>query len=138
MLDSLVIQSCLFTKYLLWSPRAQKLWLMLIHSPLVYCHTSCDMSLKMGGFGEIVRRLQKKSSPCRCEALDVLFRQRDTARQDWEAVCPGHRTDYAWDQPTGSNKLCICIKDGSAAFRDMTTHEYSLDAVKVPLLLQFH
>ena len=70
----------------------------------------------------------------RCEGLDVLFQQRDAARQDWEAVRPGHKTDYAWDQPLGSHKLCICIRDGSAAFRDMTTHEYSLDFVKVCLL----
>ncbi len=64
----------------------------------------------------------------------MLFQQRDAARHDWEAVRPGQKTDYAWDQPSGSHKLCVCIKDGSAAFRDMTTHEYGLDTVKVRLL----
>ena len=67
----------------------------------------------------------------------MLFQQRDAVRQDCEAVRSGDRTDYAWDQPSGSHKLRVCIKDGSAAFRDMTTHEYSLDAVKVAPLLHY-
>ena len=71
---------------------------------------------------------------CRCEGLDVLFQQRDAARHEWEAVRPGQSTDYAWDLPLGSHKLCISIKDSSAAFRDMTTHEYSLDLIKAWLL----
>ena len=75
--------------------------------------------------------LRSHTSFFRCEGLDVLFQQRDLARHDWEAVRSGHKTDYAWDQPSGAHKLCVCIKDSSAAFRDMTTHEYSLDFVKV-------
>ncbi len=66
----------------------------------------------------------------------MLFQQRDTARHDWEAVRPGQKTDYAWDLPSGPYKLSVCIKDGSTAFRDMTTHEYSLDIIKVQLLFQ--
>lgn len=61
----------------------------------------------------------------------MLFQQRDAPKHEWEAVQPGQTTDYAWDQPSGSHKLCVSIKDSSAAFRDMTTHEYSLDAIKV-------
>ena len=61
----------------------------------------------------------------------MLFQQRDAPRQDWEGVGPGQKTDYAWDQPMGSHKLCVSVRDASAAFRDVTTHEYSLDVIRV-------
>ena len=61
----------------------------------------------------------------------MLFQQRDAPRQDWEGVGPGQRTDYAWDQPMGSHRLCVSVRDTSAAFRDVTTHEYSLDVIRV-------
>ncbi len=61
----------------------------------------------------------------------MLFQQRDALRQDWEGVGPGQRTDYAWDQPMGSHRLCVSVRDASAAFRDVTTHEYSLDVIRV-------
>ena len=31
----------------------------------------------------------------------------------------------------GSQKLCVSIQDTSAAFRDVTTHEYSLNIIRV-------
>lgn len=61
----------------------------------------------------------------------MLFQQQDAPRQDWEGVGPGQRRDYAWDQPMGSHRLCVSVRDASAAFRDVTTHEYSLDVIRV-------
>ena len=48
------------------------------------------------------------------------------------SVCA--QVDYAWDEPMAAHRLRVML-DTDSTFRDVGTHEYNLDIIKVGLLL---
>ena len=76
---------------------------------------------------------------CRCEGAVVKFVQRDVEGEGWQALEPGQLTDYAWDEPLGSNRLRVMVREGrrlADVENDLLNlrpniNEYQLDMIKV-------
>ena len=72
---------------------------------------------------------------CRCERVRVRFQQRDVGGE-WEALEPGTAADFAWEEPLAARRLRVRMDGCGGAWRDGAVHEYSLDVLRVCLLVE--
>ena len=68
----------------------------------------------------------------------MKFVQRELEVEAWQALEPGQSTDYAWDEPLGSNRLRVKVQEGRRIADTENefnlrpnVNEYQLDMIKV-------